>query len=249
MSKRNHVTKWIASAGTALLLSTAVFATNMLARHSQSSPTAQKLRQGSLVQVDTHKPWSTPWVTGGIPHRLLITGRAGNWRPWIVADPSHVHRTWWLWPLAIRGHLYFAQGYGSLIHWHSVPISSPKTPNLPRPWRTLLAWAHDFLQHKAPPAHVVLAPSRAAWYAQPRQSLSLTGLMMAMQSRPHTVALGILFAVPRGGWIQFVGVWQWNRRWIAHYLIINPQPPLLSKTNLLMPPNHGLPLPLPSWAQ
>ncbi len=207
-------------------------------------PAQQKNRL--IAQVDIHRRWTLQWVKSGIPSVLGRTGAGVQWVPWIVSNPQNTRQTWWVWPLAAHNAMFFGQSRGASILWQKINITSPR--GLPFPWQQMMTWTHDFVRRHAPPP-VPLSPSSQQWYTLGNRFDQVRGFMMAMQTRPKTVALGVLLKSPRPGWIQLVGIWQWKHRWIAHYLIINPEPAILNTTNLLMPPDNGLPLPLPLWAR
>ncbi|WP_053960436.1 hypothetical protein [Sulfobacillus thermosulfidooxidans] len=198
---------------------------------------------------DPYAPWTHQWIQHGIPGLLTSSHTTPKWLPWIVANPQDPKQTWWVWPVLVHGSMYFGQSHGKEITWQPMTMS-PRVPGaLPLPWRTMLAWANNFVQHKAAPAHVSVSPSIASWYQNQTPHASLAGFMMAMQTRPHTIVLGVVVKSRKLGWVQLVSLWQWQGQWIPTYLIINPEPSFLTPENLLMPPNKGLPLPLPSWAQ
>ncbi len=216
----------------------------LLALQTHSGTIAPSSFEGKgTVSIDKNRPWTLKWVKMGIPGALKNQGQ-GRWTPWIAVNPENIRQTWWVWPVPVHNTMYFGRGFGSFIRWQPVKITSSE--GLPVPWQEMMVWTQNFVKRRQPPP-VAISPSLKAW-DMGKANEQVAGFMMAMQSRPNTLALGVLLRVPGQGWIQLVGLWQWQHQWIAHYLIINPQPAILNRANLLMPPGQGLPLPLPSWA-
>ncbi|SMC04986.1 hypothetical protein SAMN00768000_1957 [Sulfobacillus thermosulfidooxidans DSM 9293] len=217
-------------------------------QHQRTPPQVEVHAHKQVLGIsDPYTPWTHQWIQHGIPKVLASSKPA--WLPWIVANPQDPQQTWWIWPVLIHGTMYFGQSQGKQIVWQPITASSHSMSSLPLPWRMMLSWTSNFIQRKAPPAHVSLSPSVSSWYQNQTPNALVAGFMMAMQTRPHTIVLGILVKSRTLGWIQLVSLWQWQGKWIPTYLIINPEPSFLTQGNLLMPPNKGLPLPLPSWAQ
>ncbi len=225
-----------------LVLAAGLMALSTIPKGGGTFPVKQG--KGSLIAIDANRPWTPQWIENGVPADLKSQD-AGGWAPWIAVNPQNIHETWWVWPLTVHNTMYFGRSHGSSIWWVKANIASPR--GLPIPWREMLIWTHDFVQRQAPPS-VPISPSSQAWHMGNSHE-HVTGFMMAMLNRPKTLALGVLLKVPGHGWIQLVGLWQWQHRWVPRYLIINPQPAILNTANLITPPRHGLPLPLPPWAQ
>ncbi|PSR36153.1 MAG: hypothetical protein C7B44_10495 [Sulfobacillus thermosulfidooxidans] len=194
--------------------------------------------------ADTRTPWTLRWVSQGIAPKLR---NHHGWTPWIVANPQRPQQSWWVWPVVEHHRLWFGQSVPGGVQWVGVSLTA-KAPKLPIPWATMLGWGQQFQHQQSPPADVTITPT-SAWTQEGPLAGPIAGFMMAMQPRKNTIVLAILYKKKIPGWIELVSIWQWNTQWTPRYLIINPLPSQVSAHDLLMPPNAGVPLDIPTWVK
>lgn len=194
---------------------------------------------------DAQSAWTASWVAGGIPKALH---NSQGWIPWIVANPKSPQQSWWIWPLLEGNKVWFGQSTPGGVQWDTASLNSPTLSLLPTPWQTMLEWGRRLQQNGPAPKSVTVTPA-GSWGQERGKAGAVTGFMMAMQPRARTIVLALLLHGKTSGWIELVGIWQWDQRWAPRYLILNPVPSQVSRRDLLMPPNHGVPLELPAWTK
>ncbi len=200
--------------------------------------------QGILHVHDTATPWSSPWVTDGIPKHW----RSAHEVPSIVVDPVHLSETWWFGPQVPNGRVWFATSQGSQVTWKRLSFQDmAHAATLPLPVRLTAGWVRTLETGEGVIPTLRMEPA-GAFLADMGTVTGMIGWAASMEPTPGTIVVTWELRQRGGRALRLVTLWQWqlSQGWQCQLVVLQPEP---ERSRIMTPMGRDTVLSLPGWAR
>jgi len=193
---------------------------------------------------DTATPWSSSWVTDGIPKHWRFAPEV----PSIVVDPVNLSETWWFGPQVPNGHVWFATSQGSQVTWKRLSFQDmAHAAALPLPVRLAAGWVRMLETGEGVIPTLRMEPA-GAFLADMGTVAGVTGWAASMEPTPGTIVMTWGLRQRGGRALRLVTLWQWqlSQGWQCQLVVLQPEP---ETSRIMTPMGGGTGLSLPGRAR